>query len=144
MVFEDSSSTTSTGSRYLGEGFRHEPEFRDGVATYEVVTEAGTVTTTPTPAAPAAPGRRTAKSNLEYVFDDPSHGDPGRDRMLVHVVWELLLAVAVAALGFLLYHADSKAFSGDGLRTLALIAAALGFVAAAVAVSLRAGVPNLA
>jgi hypothetical protein len=44
MVFEDSSSTTSAGSRYLGEGFRHEPDFRDGAATYEVVTESGTAT----------------------------------------------------------------------------------------------------
>jgi ribose/xylose/arabinose/galactoside ABC-type transport system permease subunit len=142
MVFEDSSSTTSTGSRYLGEGFRHEPDFRDGVATYEVVGEVGTSTTTTAPA--AAPVARGAKPNLEYVFDDPAHGDPGRDRMLVHVVWELLLAIAVAALGYLLYHADSQAFSSGGLRTLALMAASLGLVAAAVAVSLRAGVPNLA
>jgi ribose/xylose/arabinose/galactoside ABC-type transport system permease subunit len=141
MVFEDSSPTTTASSRYLGEGFRHEPEFRDGVATYEVVTENGTATTvTEEPTA----AHRRAKPNLEYVFDDPSHGEPGRDRMLVHGIWELLLAVAVAGLGFLLYRTDSAALSGDSLRRLAVGAAALGLVAAAVAMSLRAGVPNLA
>ena len=143
MVFEDSSSTTSTSSRYLGEGFRHEPDFRDGIATYEVVTESGT-TTAPASPSVSATARRGSKPNLEYVFDDPAHGEPGRDRMLVHLIWELLLAVAVAGLGFLLYHADSSAFSGGGLHTLALSAASLGLVGAAVAMSLRAGVPNLA
>jgi ribose/xylose/arabinose/galactoside ABC-type transport system permease subunit len=142
MVFEDSAPTTSSSSRYLGEGFRNEPDFRDGSATYEVVSETGTVATTAAAATTAA--RRVAKPNLEYVFDDPAHGDPGRDRMLVHVIWELLLALAVAGLGYLLYHAESQALSGDSLRTLALTAASLGLVAAAVAVSLRAGVPNLA
>jgi ribose/xylose/arabinose/galactoside ABC-type transport system permease subunit len=143
MVFEDSSSSTSMSSRYLGEGFRNEPDFRDGVATYEVVTETGPTTTAAAPSAiPTA--RRAAKPNLEYVFDDPAHGEPGRDRLLVHVIWELLLAVAVAGLGFLLYHADSQALSGGGLRAVALSAATIGLVAAAVAMSLRAGVPNLA
>ena len=141
MVFEDSSPTTSTSSRYLGEGFRHEPDFRDGSATYEVVSEPGAATTV---TEPSATGRHGGKPNLEYVFDDPAHGEPGRDRMLVHGVWELLLAIAVAGLGYLLYRADSNAFTGDGLRTLALTAASLGLVAAAVAISLRAGVPNLA
>ena len=28
---------------------------------------------------------------LENVFDDPPHGEPGRDRIGVHVVWESLL-----------------------------------------------------
>lgn len=143
MVFEDSPSTTGIGSRYPGEGFRNEPDFRDGVATYEVVTETGTNPTAVTPSAPST-ARRAAKPNLEYVFDDPAHGEPGRDRVLVHVIWELLLVVAVAGLGFLLYQADSQALSSGGLRTLAVSAATIGLVAAAVAISLRAGVPNLA
>ena len=33
---------------------------------------------------------------LENVFDDPSHGEPGRDRIAVHVVWEFLLLVGLA------------------------------------------------
>jgi len=143
MVFEDSSSTTSAGSRYLGEGFRHEPDFRDGAATYEVVTESGTATAIATPGVPVT-ARRGSKPNLEYVLDDPAHGEPGRDRMLVHMVWELLLVVAVAGVGFLLYQNQSNAFTGTGLRTLAMSAAPLGLVAAAVALSLRAAVPNLA
>jgi ribose/xylose/arabinose/galactoside ABC-type transport system permease subunit len=142
MVFEDSSPATSMSSRYPGEGFRNEPDFRDGVATYEVVTEAGTATTATE--VPEAAATRGTKANLEYVFDDPAHGEPGRDRMLVHVIWELLLAVAVAGLGFLLYRTDSSALSGDGLRALALLAAGIGLVAVAMAMSLRAGVPNLA
>jgi ribose/xylose/arabinose/galactoside ABC-type transport system permease subunit len=82
--------------------------------------------------------------NLDYVFDDPAHGEPGRDRMLVHGLWELVLLVAVAAVGYLLYREDTSAFSGAGLRELLLAAGVLGAVAAASAISLRAGAPNLA
>ena len=82
--------------------------------------------------------------NLDYVFDDPAHGEPGRDRMVVHVLWELLLLLAVAGMAFLLYREDSGALSGDRLRELLLTAAVLGAVAAASAISLRAGSPNLA
>jgi ribose/xylose/arabinose/galactoside ABC-type transport system permease subunit len=82
--------------------------------------------------------------NLDYVFDDPAHGEPGRDRMLIHGLWELVLLLAVAGFGYLLYREDSAAFSGAGLRELLLSAGVLGAVAAASAISLRAGAPNLA
>src|SRR5690606_40879309 len=50
----------------------------------------------------------TTPPNLDYVFDDPAHGEPGRDRMLVHGIWELGLAVALAAATYLLFRADSR------------------------------------
>ena len=31
---------------------------------------------------------------LDNVFDDPTHGEPGRDRLGVHVAWELVLLIA--------------------------------------------------
>jgi ribose/xylose/arabinose/galactoside ABC-type transport system permease subunit len=89
-------------------------------------------------------GKQVPATNLDYVFDDPADGEPGRDRMLVHGLWELVLVLAVAGIGYLLYRERSAAFSGDGLRTLLLTASALGLVAAAASVALRAGVPNLA
>ena len=54
--------------------------------------------TTPTPHSAA----RSPPAVLDDVFDDPSHGDPGRDRMAVHVVWEILLLLGAAGVAFLL------------------------------------------
>jgi ribose/xylose/arabinose/galactoside ABC-type transport system permease subunit len=82
--------------------------------------------------------------DLHYVFDDPAVGEPGRDRMMVHGLWELVLAIALAIAGYLLAQAEPGALGGDGLRRLALAAMVLGLVASASALALRAGVPNLA
>jgi len=136
MAFEESPQASGAGSRYLGEGFRQEPDFRDT-----------TVTAPPPPAEPESTvtlARRVAPPNLDYVFDDPDAGEPGRDRLIVHGLWEFVLALALAAVAYLLYRQDSGAFSGDGLRTLVLQATALGAVAAGAAVALRAGAANLA
>ena len=141
MVFESTPQATGTGSRYLGEGFRHEPDFRDGTASFEVISE--TAAPVEPPAPPVVVGR-SAKPNLDHVFDDPAHGEPGRDRMLVHGLWELFLAVAVGGVGYLLHIAQPAALTGSGLRQLALIGAVIGLIAAAAALSLRTGVPNLA
>jgi len=136
MAFDDSSQTGGAGSRYLGEGFRHEPDFREATAT--VAPEAAE----PEPTVTLA--RRVAPPNLDYVFDDPEAGEPGRDRMLVHGLWEFVLALALAGVGYLLYRQESAAFSGEGLRTLLLQVTALGLVAAGAAVALRTGAANLA
>jgi ribose/xylose/arabinose/galactoside ABC-type transport system permease subunit len=137
MAFDDSAQATGAGSRYLGEGFRQEPDFRD--------TTAATVPPVPTePESTVTLARRVAPPNLDYVFDDPDAGEPGRDRLLVHGLWEFVLALALAGVGYLLYQQESAAFSGDGLRTLLLQATALGAVAAGAAVALRAGAANLA
>lgn len=140
MAFDESSTPGGVESRYLGEGFRLEPDFREGPAT-------STTSTTPTVTDSenaVTMTRRVATPDLTYVFDDPDDGEPGRDRMLVHGVWELLLAVALAAAGYLLYDAQAASFRGDGLRQLVLAATVLGLLAAASAMCLRAGVPNLA
>lgn len=95
--------------------------------------------------ATSSPGRRAAATpNLDYVFDDPAHGEPGRDRMLVHGLWELLLVLVLAGAAYLLYREESSAITGAGLRGLMIAAATLGALAAGSALSLRAGAPNLA
>lgn len=142
MVFEDSSQT-STGSRYLGEGFRHEPDFREGTPT-TLETETQPAAAPTDTEATLTLAKRGPTPNLDYVFDDPAEGEPGRDRMLVHGLWELVLVIAVAGVGYLLYREDSAAFAGEHLRALLLAGSTLGLLAAACALSLRAGVPNLA
>jgi ribose/xylose/arabinose/galactoside ABC-type transport system permease subunit len=139
MAFEDSSTTTTgAGSRYLGEGFRQEPDFREGSTTVQPTAP----TSPPAGDVTMALGKRST-TNLDYVFDDPADGEPGRDRMLVHGVWELVLAAAVAGFGYVLYQKTSADFSGDGLRHLLLSASVLGLLAVSAAVALRAGTPNL-
>jgi ribose/xylose/arabinose/galactoside ABC-type transport system permease subunit len=91
------------------------------------------------PAPPTAP-----QPNLHYVFDDPNDGEPGRDRLLVHGLWEVLLALAIAGTGFALSRAKPGAFGGDALRDLLLSASVLALLAIASAFALRAAVPNLA
>src|SRR6185312_1199243 len=104
MVYDD--------SRYRGEpGFRDEPDFRSG----GVPEDAPSVSSIYSPGSypvddygPASESTLTIASNrrstpsaaqLDGVFDDPEHGDPGRDRMGVHLLWELLLfAVEVGLL----------------------------------------------
>ncbi len=181
MTFEDSPQSGGASPRYLGEGFRLEPTFRDpasGTSEYGRELASGTTRYSREPATgslssgSALPGReaitpfqplsgtavdmvasepttlplsrRASGPNLDYVFDDPAEGEPGRDRMLVHGLWELLLAVALAGVGYLLYRQNSGAFGGDALRTLLLSASILGLLAAGSAVALRAAAPNLA
>ncbi len=141
MAFEDGPQAGSSGSRYLGEGFRQEPDFRDTTApTVPVVTGQALASSDSTIAIP----KRGTSPGLEFVFDDPEDGEPGRDRMLVHGLWEVVLALALAGLGFLLYQTEPEAFSAAGLRTLSLSTTALGIAAVAAAVSLRTAAPNLA
>jgi ribose/xylose/arabinose/galactoside ABC-type transport system permease subunit len=125
MAYED--------SRFSGEpGFRDEPDFRT------------TTGSTGTADLRGASRRRPSAGELLDVFDDPEHGEPGRDRMAVHFVWEALLLIAVGGVGFLLAKADKDALHGAALKDLLVFTAAVGFLALAAGVSLRAGVPNLA
>lgn len=130
-------------SRYLGEGFRQEPDFRDTTATSPAVAEPVS-SDADTDSTLSLNRRVPATPNLDYVFDDPTDGEPGRDRMLVHGLWELALALAAAGVGYLLYRAQSDAFGGAGLRTLVLSASVLGALTLACALSLRVGAVNLA
>ncbi|NJC63732.1 ABC transporter permease [Planosporangium flavigriseum] len=89
-------------------------------------------------------GRGYGLANLEDVFDDPAHGEPGRDRLGVHLVWELLLLFGVGVIGYVLYRDSRFAVTGDGLRTLMISATILGLLAVSAGLSLRAASPNLA
>ncbi|MFG1774937.1 ABC transporter permease [Micromonospora sp. NPDC049048] len=83
-------------------------------------------------------------SVLENVFDDPAHGEPGRDRFGVHVVWELLLLAGLGLLTYLLWAEDPAALRGDGLRSLLLDVVVLGLLALAAGLTLRTAAVNLA
>ncbi|MFC4019768.1 ABC transporter permease [Micromonospora sp. GCM10011542] len=91
-----------------------------------------------------APSSGVPAAVLENVFDDPVHGEPGRDRVGVHVVWEALLLAGLAAVGWLLWRADQDALRGANLRTLLVDVVALGLLALAAGMSLRTAAPNLA
>ncbi|GGM33887.1 ABC transporter permease [Dactylosporangium sucinum] len=148
-------------SRFRGEpGFREEPDFRSGGVPEDAPTLGVSNQSVYTPGSyPASSdysvpptettlglGRRTTPSaaQLDDVFDDPEHGDPGRDRMAVHALWEMVLLLATASLLYLLRDARPEALRGAELDTLLLGIAELGLVAAAVGLTLRAGAVNLA
>ncbi|MFI7576207.1 ABC transporter permease [Micromonospora sp. NPDC049497] len=95
----------------------------------------------------AAPGESSSAipaAVLENVFDDPAHGEPGRDRLVVHLVWETLLLVALAAGTYLLWQEAPDTLRGDGLRDLLTDVVVLGLLTLAAGLSLRAATVNLA
>ena len=149
MVYDD--------SRYRGEpGFRDEPDFRSSGVPEDAPSVSSIYSSGSYPVddySPASDSTLTIASNrratpsaavLDGVFDDPEHGDPGRDRMGVHVLWELVLLLGAAALAFLLRDADAAALKGAGLKDLFLFAVEIGLVAVGMGLSLRAHSVNLA
>ncbi|MDG4784257.1 ABC transporter permease [Micromonospora sp. WMMD961] len=92
----------------------------------------------------AEPSSGVPVAVLENVFDDPTHGEPGRDRIGVHLGWEFLLLAGLATLGWLLWQDDPAALRGGNLRTLLVAAVGLGLLALAAGLSLRTAAPNLA
>ncbi len=149
MVYDD--------SRFRGEpGFRDEPDFRSGGVPEDAPAVSSIYTSGSYPVddyGPASDSTLTIAANrrstpsaaqLDGVFDDPEHGDPGRDRMTVHALWELVLLLAAAALAFLLHQADPAALKGAGLKDMLMFAAEIGIVAVGIALSLRAYSVNLA
>jgi ribose/xylose/arabinose/galactoside ABC-type transport system permease subunit len=150
---QDTASTDPVGvgrvddSRFRGEpGFRDEPDFRATGSAYAAGgLPAGDFKEAKASETTMSNGlRRVHPAVLDDVFDDPEHGDPGRDRMAVHAVWEIVLLLAVGVVGFLLYRADGAAVRGERLDSLLVFAAALGALTLAAGLSLRAGAPNLA
>jgi ribose/xylose/arabinose/galactoside ABC-type transport system permease subunit len=149
-------------SRFRGEpGFRDEPDFRVTGVPEDAPTLGGTSSSSiyspgsypvsdygpsPSESSLGMSGRRAAPSpaQLDEVFDDPEHGEPGRDRMAVHAIWEVILLLAAAAVIFLLRDTEPAALRGAALQDLLLLAAEIGVVAVAVGLSLRAGAVNLA
>ena len=70
--------------------------------------------------------------------------DTGRDRLGIHIGWEIVLLLAVAAIGFLLYRLEPDALRRPALDTLLIWGSAIGLLALGAGLSLRANVPNLA
>lgn len=84
------------------------------------------------------------RSQLDNVFDDPMLGEPGRDRVAVHLLWETVLLLFSIAVVFLLYGKDASALRGSEPRTTLVLATVVGVLALGAGLALRAAVPNLA
>ena len=70
--------------------------------------------------------------------------EDGRDRLGIHLGWEVMLLVAAAVIGFLLQREDSGALQRPALDTLLVTGASIGLLTLGAGLTLRAGVPNLA
>ncbi|HEY1487024.1 MAG TPA: ABC transporter permease, partial [Micromonosporaceae bacterium] len=88
--------------------------------------------------------RALTSAELNTAFDDPDHGEPGRDRFGVHLIWEFVLLLAGAGAAFAVSRSHGDPLSGLHLRALMVNAAILGVLALAAGLSLRAAVVNLA
>ncbi len=71
-------------------------------------------------------------------------GDDGRDRLGIHLGWEVVLLLAAAAIGFLLWQFDAGTLKRPALDGLLITGAAIGLLTLGAGLTLRAGVPNLA
>ncbi|WP_422774502.1 ABC transporter permease [Plantactinospora sp. WMMC1484] len=95
---------------------------------------------------PVGPTRRrnVSPATLENVFDDPAHGEPGRDRIAVHLLWEVVLLVLVGALLFLTNRDYPDLLRGAQREELLVLGTAIGLLTLGAGLTLRAAVPNLA
>jgi ribose/xylose/arabinose/galactoside ABC-type transport system permease subunit len=132
------------------DGFRESPGFRDSVA-YREDMQLGAPEPRHGYGDYSFGDYRTDETSYEpgppTDYDEPPQSAPvtsPRDRLAVHFGWELVLALTVGALGYMLYRSDSGALRGANLENLLISATVLGFVAVGMALSLRAAVPHLA
>ncbi|WP_346259073.1 ABC transporter permease [Plantactinospora sp. ZYX-F-223] len=95
---------------------------------------------------PVEPTRRrnVSPAALENVFDDPTHGEPGRDRIAVHLLWELVLLVVVAVLLFLCNRDYPDLLRGAQRESLLVFGTAIGLLTLGAGLTLRIAAPNLA
>jgi ribose/xylose/arabinose/galactoside ABC-type transport system permease subunit len=70
--------------------------------------------------------------------------DDGRDRLGIHIGWEIVLLLAAAAIGYLLYRLDPASLRRPALDGLLISGTVIGLLAMGAGLTLRAGVPNLA
>jgi ribose/xylose/arabinose/galactoside ABC-type transport system permease subunit len=85
-----------------------------------------------------------ASSPPPVTYRAPRLARPPRDRLGVHVGWEIVLLLGAVAVAVLLWRAAPGALRGAARDALFIQAAIVGAVAVGMALSLRAAVPNLA
>lgn len=90
----------------------------------------------PPPVPPTYVGRRRD--------DVDADREPRPDRLWPHFIWEILLAVGVGIMAIQLYRHDSNFFEISSDNDLWMVLAGATLFASGFALSLRAGVPNLA
>src|SRR5690242_931364 len=73
-----------------------------------------------------------------------THDDYGRDRLGIHLGWEVVLLLAAAAIGFLLWRLDPDSLKRPALDALLVSGTVIGLLTLAAGISMRAAVPNLA
>jgi ribose/xylose/arabinose/galactoside ABC-type transport system permease subunit len=81
-------------------------------------------------------------TELNNAFDDPAHGEPGRDRFRVHAIWEVVLLIAVA--GMVIAVNEKSHLDGVGIRGILALVAVYAMFGVGAGWSLRAGAVNLA
>jgi len=102
----------------------------------------------------SGPVIQTATGNLQGA-DEPGRGawsgaggedqpDAKPDRLGIHGIWEVLLALTAAATAAVVHQINADALLGAGLEAFLLLAASLGLAAVGLGWSVRAAVPNLA
>ncbi|MEV0152614.1 ABC transporter permease [Micromonospora sp. NPDC050686] len=92
----------------------------------------------------AEPSSGVPATGPEHPLDDRAAEEHGRDRIAVHVCWELVLLVALVVVTLLLWQRDADALRGAALRALAVAVVAYGLLTLAAGVSLRTAAVNLA
>ncbi|GAA2644192.1 ABC transporter permease [Paractinoplanes durhamensis] len=92
----------------------------------------------------AADQRRRAEEMESAEATVDVRDDDGRDRLGIHLGWEVVLLLAAGAFGFLLWRLDANAFQRPALDGLLITGAAIGLLTLGAGLTLRAGVPNLA
>jgi hypothetical protein len=94
---------------------------------------------------PEGAGTAAGETSAEPLRRLPTaDDDSGRDRLGIHLGWEIVLLLAVAAIGYLLYRLDPASLRRPALDTLLITGTAIGLLTLGAGLTLRAGVPNLA
>lgn len=79
---------------------------------------------------------------LDHVYDEVGDRE-SNDRLLVHIVLEVVLMLGAGGIMFAAYQADSSLFKGSSLKHLILALTAVLFIATASALTLRVRAVNL-